>query len=86
MGEAGPEAVMPLTRTANGNLGVETSGMGGVQNNVVINIEMNSEGSSTTTETSDSQANTKAFAKLMAQIAKNTIAQEMRPSGLLAAR
>jgi phage-related minor tail protein len=33
MGEAGaPEAIMPLTRMSNGNLGVESSGM-----NVVIN-------------------------------------------------
>ena len=32
MGEAGAEAVMPLTRMSNGNLGVESSGM-----NVVIN-------------------------------------------------
>jgi len=29
MGEAGPEAVMPLRRTRNGNLGVEASGAGG---------------------------------------------------------
>lgn len=33
MGEAGPEAVMPLTRMANGNLGVESSGMNVVVNN-----------------------------------------------------
>ena len=32
MGESGPEAVMPLTRMSNGNLGVESSAM-----NVVIN-------------------------------------------------
>jgi phage-related minor tail protein len=32
MGEAGPEAILPLSRMSNGNLGVESSGM-----NVVIN-------------------------------------------------
>lgn len=35
-GEAGPEAVMPLTRGANGKLGVQSSGGSG--NNVVVNI------------------------------------------------
>jgi len=37
MGEAGPEAIMPLTRGADGKLGVRTSGGGGV--NVVMNIQ-----------------------------------------------
>lgn len=36
MGEAGPEAIMPLTRGADGSLGVTASGLGG--NNVEINI------------------------------------------------
>ena len=35
MGEAGPEAILPLKRTANGNLGVESVGNGA---NVVVNI------------------------------------------------
>jgi tape measure domain-containing protein len=39
MGEAGPEAIMPLTRMPNGNLGVQTAGSGA---NVVINIVNNS--------------------------------------------
>lgn len=37
MGEAGPEAVMPLTRGADGRLGVEARG-GGRAVNVVINV------------------------------------------------
>jgi len=32
MGEAGSEAILPLTRTSNGNLGVQAVGGGGVQN------------------------------------------------------
>lgn len=38
MGEAGPEGILPLTRTSSGNLGVEATGMGGGGGvNVVIN-------------------------------------------------
>ena len=37
MGEAGPEAVMPLTRTAGGELGVKAEGNGGMTN-ITINI------------------------------------------------
>lgn len=36
MGEAGPEAIMPLSRGADGSLGVKMQGSGGV--NVVMNI------------------------------------------------
>jgi len=35
MGEAGPEAILPLKRVASGNLGVEASG-GGMQMQVTI--------------------------------------------------
>lgn len=48
MGEAGPEAVMPLRRMSNGRLGVESSGSGV---NVPINIEVvNESGQSTKAE------------------------------------
>ena len=39
MGEAGPEAIMPLKRGANGKLGVQTDG--GSQGNVVVNQSFN---------------------------------------------
>ena len=39
MGEAGPEAIMPLTRGPDGSLGVRTSGGGGV--NVTMNVATN---------------------------------------------
>lgn len=38
MGEAGPEAIMPLARGADGKLGVRTSGGGGGATTVVMNI------------------------------------------------
>lgn len=40
MGEAGAEAVMPLTRMSNGNLGVESSGMNVVINNNASGVEV----------------------------------------------
>ncbi|WP_323764904.1 phage tail tape measure protein [Marinovum sp.] len=39
MGEAGPEAIMPLTRGPNGKLGVQAQGGGGGPINVVMNIQ-----------------------------------------------
>ena len=39
MGEAGPEAVMPLTRGPDGKLGVKTHGNGGQSVNVTINAQ-----------------------------------------------
>lgn len=44
-GEAGPEAVMPLTRTAGGELGVKASGSGGT----VVNVYNNANGTQATT-------------------------------------
>lgn len=44
MGEAGPEAVMPLTRGRDGKLGVAASGIGG--GGMAININVNNEGAS----------------------------------------
>jgi phage-related minor tail protein len=40
MGEAGPEAIMPLTRGADGSLGVSASGIGGgdVQVNIPVTV------------------------------------------------
>ena len=39
MGEAGPEAIMPLARGADGKLGVRSGGGGGRAVNVVMNIQ-----------------------------------------------
>lgn len=52
MGEAGPEAILPLTRTSSGNLGVETSGMGGGASvNVSVKVINNTNAEVTTNET-----------------------------------
>ena len=41
MGEAGAEAIMPLSRMSNGNLGVESSGMNVVINNNASGVQVN---------------------------------------------
>lgn len=53
MGEAGPEAIMPLKRDSSGNLGVR--GAGGANVDVVVNNYSNAE--ATTKETKDSRGN-----------------------------
>lgn len=57
MGEAGPEAVMPLSRGADGSLGVNASGIGGMQFalRVVINNYSTEEVSATETVGDDGQ-------------------------------
>lgn len=73
MGEQGSEAVMPLTRTANGNLGVQVQGMGGgtvVNAPVSVSVTVNSDGS---TE-SDVNANE---AKQLGEAIRNTVVEQV---------
>lgn len=57
MGEAGPEAIMPLKRDSNGNLGVRTNQQQQGNVDVVVNNYGNEK--ATTRETTDSQGNRK---------------------------
>jgi lambda family phage tail tape measure protein len=56
MGEAGPEAIMPLRRGADGSLGVQAQGGG---SNVQISVINNTTAQATTHETTDSKGNRK---------------------------
>lgn len=56
MGEAGPEAIMPLRRGADGSLGVASQGGG---SNVEISIINNTNAQATTQETTDARGNRK---------------------------
>jgi len=82
MGEAGPEAIMPLRRDSRGNLGV--SG-GGNTNNITINITMENGQAKSTNIGSDAADQTAAQ---LGNIIKNVVSQELlkqsRPGGLLA--
>jgi lambda family phage tail tape measure protein len=55
MGEAGPEAIMPLRRASDGSLGVASSGSS--SSNVSVQVINNSSSQATTNETVDSKGN-----------------------------
>ena len=55
MGEAGPEAIMPLTRAPNGKLGVAAQGGSGVQNNVNISVSISQTGNAESDSKADSE-------------------------------
>jgi len=82
MGEAGPEAIMPLKRDAQGNLGIR--GGSGNTNNIDINITIQ-DGKASGEASKDSQSNT---ANQLGAAIKVAVTQELikqsRPGGLLA--
>lgn len=90
MGEAGPEAVMPLTRGPNGKLGVQVFGnqqsstAAGVVNQVQIDVHISSAGASTDVQTSSQDG--KQLANSLKAVVLQTLQNEIRPGGMLAAR
>ena len=79
MGEAGPEAVLPLKRNSQGKLGV-TLENGGQSKGNVYNISVNVENKS---GESGSQFGEKAAVAIMRTIAKEEIASAKRPGNQL---
>ena len=57
MGEAGPEAVMPLVRTSSGKLGVRSEGGYGLNQVINVNVMNNTDSRVTTRESKDEQGN-----------------------------
>lgn len=86
MGEAGPEAIMPLTRTAGGALGVRALGAngGGDSNNQVV-VQQTFQIADGDSVGSDQQTMTvaKAYAAAAKQGATEQIAKELKPNGLI---
>jgi lambda family phage tail tape measure protein len=84
MGEAGPEAIMPLSRTTSGDLGVKVSGGqgGGTVNSVKVEVNINSEGSSDTNVSGD-EVDAKALGDSVGQLVQGELVKQMRPGGLL---
>lgn len=90
MGEAGPEAVMPLTRGANGKLGVQVYGnkqtnkSAGVVNQVKIDIHINADGANADVQSTTQHS--KQLAESLKAVVLQTLQNEIRPGGMLATR
>lgn len=85
MGEAGDEAIMPLTRTADGSLGVKAIGGGGgslSSNQVLIQqtIQVADSGGGTASQ-QDTQALGQAYADVAKRGAQQEIAKELQVGG-----
>jgi len=80
MGEAGPEAIMPLRRTASGALGVIAQGGSGQTNNVTVNVAMGG-GESTKSDTNTGAA----LGGMIARVVQAELLRQKRPGGLLMA-
>tara|TARA_B100001057_G_scaffold176274_1_gene176977 strand:- start:529 stop:2610 length:2082 start_codon:yes stop_codon:yes gene_type:complete len=74
MGEAGPEAIMPLKRGANGKLGVQASGGVG---NIVVNVDAS--GSSVEGNSQQSAE----LGKMLGAVVQAELIKQKRPGGLL---
>tara|TARA_R100001082_G_scaffold71411_1_gene40725 strand:- start:885 stop:3173 length:2289 start_codon:yes stop_codon:yes gene_type:complete len=75
MGEAGPEAIMPLRRGAGGRLGVEASGAG--VGNIIVNVDASG------TEIEGSEQQGKILGQLIGAAVQSELIQQSRPGGLL---
>jgi lambda family phage tail tape measure protein len=80
MGEAGPEAILPLTRLPGGNLGVESSGSSGGGLTIVnnINVDKGAGGAD-----SEKEAFANRIARAVDQQVVETLAREKRYGGVL---
>jgi lambda family phage tail tape measure protein len=78
MGEAGPEAIMPLQRTPSGKLGVIAQGSGNT-NNVTVNVNVESGQSST--QGDGQQAN--LLGGYIAKAVQAELLKQKRPGGVL---
>jgi phage-related minor tail protein len=76
MGEAGPEAIMPLRRLPNGRLGVESSSSAAPT--IIVNVD--AKGSSVEGD----EGQSKALAGVISAAVQSELVKQKRPGGLLA--
>ncbi|MGY3038532.1 lambda family phage tail tape measure protein [Rhodanobacter sp. TND4EL1] len=82
MGEAGPEAILPLSRGADGKLGVKAGGSGGDVNiTTVVNVDSN--GNSKATTGGDSSDAGRQLGKMIESKVRDVMTSESRPGGTL---
>lgn len=83
MGEAGPEAILPLKRGADGSLGVRAAGMGGGA--VAVSVEVNIQNGTATSQATGDNRMAQAFGEQIAAAVKLEIVKAKKPGGILAA-
>lgn len=77
MGEAGPEAIMPLTRGPGGRLGVDASGSGGGVN-VTVNVDASG------SKVSGDNGRAGELGRVVSAAVQQELIKQKRPGGLLA--
>jgi phage-related minor tail protein len=82
MGEAGPEAILPLKRGSDGKLGVQMQGGGGVQLSQTFVIDSNGQSNDSSTGAANDDA-MRQFSGKMRDTAKQVILEEQRQGGSL---
>jgi hypothetical protein len=78
MGEAGPEAIMPLTRGPGGRLGVDASGAGG--GSIMVNVSVDASGS----KVQGDEAQGAQLGRVIGAAVQQELIKQKRPGGLLA--
>jgi len=77
MGEAGPEAIMPLSKGPGGRLGVDASGAGGGDISVTVNVDAKGTG------VEGNQQQGAALGRVISAAVQAEIIKQQRPGGLL---
>ncbi len=81
--EAGPEAIMPLTRTSDGKLGVRSSGGSSGDIYMDIDVVVNADGSGDTSAQGDYQELGSSLGSQFRAIAQQEILKATAPGGTL---
>ncbi|TDX14862.1 lambda family phage tail tape measure protein [Buttiauxella sp. BIGb0552] len=82
-GEAGPEAIMPLTRDSAGRLGVKAHGGGGMAPVINTTINVDAGGSATAHTSSTGDAMGRALADDMQNAALQVVQKHLKPGGMI---